>query len=149
LKVCSGLDNHCLQSTDVIDILVEFLIKDIKSLFTLTCHITSSGPLNLIIGRESIKKYDLVTKLPQFFFNETKSKQIENIKQSKTENETRLTHLKIFPCGCDTISKPAANDSIPNISITQKSDAEHIATNSAQITEFAPNTYVLVQNFSS
>jgi hypothetical protein len=40
LKVCSGLDNHCLQSTDVIDILVEFLIKDIKSSFIITCHIT-------------------------------------------------------------------------------------------------------------
>jgi hypothetical protein len=60
LKVCSGLDNHCLQSTDI---LVEFLINSIKSSFTLTCHITSSGPLNLIIGRESIKKYDLVTNL--------------------------------------------------------------------------------------
>jgi hypothetical protein len=33
--------------------------------------------------------------------------------------------------------------------ILQKSDAEHIATNSAQITEFAPNTYVLVQNHSA
>jgi transposase InsO family protein len=33
--------------------------------------------------------------------------------------------------------------------ILQKSDAEHIAKNSAQITEFAPNTYVLVQNHSA
>jgi hypothetical protein len=41
LKVRSGLYNHCLQSTDVIDIVVEFLIKDFKSSFTLTCHITS------------------------------------------------------------------------------------------------------------
>jgi hypothetical protein len=105
LKVCSGFDNHCLQSTDVIDILIEFLIKDIKSSFTLTCHITSSGPLNLIIGRESIKKYYLVTKLPQFFFNETKSKQIENITLSNTENENRLTQLKILPCECSAIHR--------------------------------------------
>jgi hypothetical protein len=124
LKVCIGLDNHCLQSTDVIDILVEFLIEDIKSSFTLTCHITSSGPINLIIGRECTKKYDLVTKLPQFFFNETKSNQIENITLSNTENENRLTHLKILPCVCDTISKPAANDSIPNISITPSTSLE-------------------------
>jgi hypothetical protein len=61
LQVCSG---HCLPSTDVIDIQVKFLIKNIKSSFILTCHITPSGPLSLIIGRESIKQNDLVTKLP-------------------------------------------------------------------------------------
>jgi hypothetical protein len=40
------------------------------------------------------------------------------------ENVNRLTHLKILPCGCDTISKPAANDSIPNISITPSTSLE-------------------------
>jgi hypothetical protein len=33
LQVCSGLDNHCLPSTEVIDIQVEFLIKNIKKFF--------------------------------------------------------------------------------------------------------------------
>jgi hypothetical protein len=92
LQVCSGLDNHCLPSTDVIDIQVEILIKNIKSSFILTCHITPSGPLSLIIGRESIKQNDLVTKLPRFFFDPIKSKEIEN--------ENRLTHFKILPCEC-------------------------------------------------
>jgi hypothetical protein len=75
--------------------------------------------MSLIIGRESIKQNDLVTKLPRFFFDTIKSKEIEN--------ENRLTHFRILPCECDTISKPAANDSIPNIPITPSTslDSHH------------------------
>jgi hypothetical protein len=33
--------------------------------------------------------------------------------------------------------------------ILQKSDAEHVSKNSSQITEFAPNTFVLVQQHTT
>ena len=108
LRVCSGLDNHCLTSLEVIDIEVKFCIKNMKSSFILTCHITSSGPVALIIGRDSIKENDLVTKLPRFFFKEN---------NSTFEKLDRQTHSKILPCECDTILKAAADICIPNIPI--------------------------------
>jgi hypothetical protein len=115
LRVCSGLDNHCLDSADVIDILVEILTVNIKISFILTCHITSSGPIPLIIGRDSIKENNLVTKFPKFFFNTDTLIQSNDIVLEKTKENNRQTHSRILPCECDTISKPATNDSVPSI----------------------------------
>jgi hypothetical protein len=57
IRVCSGLDNHCIDSSDVVDVLVSFKVKNKYFSIPLTCRISLSGPVDLIIGRDSIKKH--------------------------------------------------------------------------------------------
>jgi hypothetical protein len=70
IRVCSGLDNHCIDSTDVVDVLVSFKSKINKYSIKLTCRISLTGLAELIIRRHSINKQKLVSLLPNFFFNE-------------------------------------------------------------------------------
>jgi hypothetical protein len=56
LRVCSGLDNACYDSTHVVDVLVSFIECNIKHTFILTNRISLNGKVNLIIGRDSIKQ---------------------------------------------------------------------------------------------
>ena len=55
MRVCSGLDNHCIDSLDVVDVLVSFKVNNKKVSVPLTCRIPTLGQIDLIIGRESIK----------------------------------------------------------------------------------------------
>ena len=64
MRVCSGLGNHCIDSLDVVDVLVSFKVKNKKLSIPLTCRISNSGNIDLIIGRESIKQHKLVSLLP-------------------------------------------------------------------------------------
>jgi hypothetical protein len=63
IRVCSGLD----YSTNVVNVLVSFKSKNNKYSIKLTCRISLSGPVELIIGRDSIKKHNLVSLPPNFF----------------------------------------------------------------------------------
>jgi hypothetical protein len=93
------LDNHCTDSIDVVDVLVSFKLMSNKYSIKLTCRISLTGPVELIIGRDSIKKHKLVSLLPNFFFNED----TENIEIDKTDLQTNCS---IAPCGCDIDAKP-------------------------------------------
>jgi hypothetical protein len=56
IRVCSGLDNHCIDSTGVVDVLVlSFKLKNNKFSIKLTCRISLTGPVELIIERDSTK----------------------------------------------------------------------------------------------
>ena len=70
MRVCSGIGNNCIDSLDIVDVLVSFTVKNKKVSIPLTCRISNSGNIDLIIGRGSIKQHKLVSLLPQFFFNE-------------------------------------------------------------------------------
>ena len=106
LRVCSGLDNHCLTSDEVIDLKIEFWKDNIKHSLILQCRITSSGPIALIIGRDSIRQNKLVTLLPEFFFEKENSDKYINIKNCQT-------HERVTPCGCDTVVEAAAEHGRP------------------------------------
>jgi hypothetical protein len=43
LRVCSGLDNACYDSTHVVDVLVSFIECNIKHTFISTCRISLKG----------------------------------------------------------------------------------------------------------
>ena len=102
IRVCSGLDNHCIDSSDVVDVLVSFKVKNKYFSIPLTCRISLSGPVDLIIGRDSIKKHKLVSLLPNFFFDEV----LEN--NERDINPDRHTICSADPCGCDIDAKAAA-----------------------------------------
>jgi transposase InsO family protein len=101
IRVCSGLDNHCIDSSDVVDVMISFYVKNKKYSIPLTCRITLLGQVDLIIGRESIKKHKLVSLLPNFFFDEVLEK------NERDNNPYRHTNCSIAPCGCDIDAKTA------------------------------------------
>ena len=102
IRVCSGLDNHCIDSLDVVDILISFEAKNKNHLIPLTCRISQRGAIDLIIGRETIKKYNLVSILPNFFFDEILAEYVRDITPCRHANEA------IAPHGCDIDAKAAA-----------------------------------------
>ena len=59
--VCSGLDNHCMKSNTVLLLRVTFFDKSSNryDTFDIKAHILKATPLDLIIGRDSIKKINL------------------------------------------------------------------------------------------
>ena len=58
--VCSGLDNSCYDSSEVLDIGVEFYGDDnLKKIIFLKCRIFPLSKVDLIIGRPTIKKHKL------------------------------------------------------------------------------------------
>ena len=102
IRVCSGLDNHCIDSLDVVDILISFEAKNKNHLIPLTCRISQRGAIDLIIGRETIKKYNLVSILPNFFFDEILAEYVRDISPCRHANEAIALH------GCDIDAKAAA-----------------------------------------
>ena len=102
IRVCSGLDNHCIDSLEVVDIMISFKVKNKNQLIPLTCRISKTGPVDLIIGRESIKKHNLVSLLPNFFFDEVLANYVRDITPSRHLNEA------IALCGCDIDATAAA-----------------------------------------
>jgi hypothetical protein len=60
LRVGSGLDNTCYDSTKVVDVQVCFVENNIKHTIVLTCRIANKGSVNLILGRQSINENNLV-----------------------------------------------------------------------------------------
>jgi hypothetical protein len=77
--------------------LVSLKLKNNKYSIKLTCRISLSGPVELTIGRDSIKN----TSEFHFFFNED----MENNGRDKPD---RYTNCSIAPCGCDIDAKAAA-----------------------------------------
>ena len=64
--VCSGLDNRCMKSSTILLLRVTFLDESSNSYdtFDIKAHILKATPVDLIIGRDSIKKFNLFSKVP-------------------------------------------------------------------------------------
>lgn len=71
-RVCSGQDNVCYKSTQVVDVVCSFIKSNVKHSIVMTCRISHQGKFNLLIGRRSIKDHNLVNIAPRFFFDEKK-----------------------------------------------------------------------------
>ena len=64
--VCSGLDNRCLKSNTILLLRVTFFDESSNryDTFDIKAHILKATPVDLIIGRDSIKKFNLFSKVP-------------------------------------------------------------------------------------
>ena len=69
LIMCSGLNNECLSSIEVLDIVVTFTANKIVQVFNLVVRISEESPIDLIIGRSTMKQKNLVELVPHFFRN--------------------------------------------------------------------------------
>ena len=120
LRVCSGLDNTCYDSTKVVDVQVCFVENNIKHTIVLTCRIANKGSVNLIIGRQSIKENNLVSKLPRFFFNENETKITDHCQPCNNtpgDISNRPKHLAPIPCACAITATAAALTNGPHTGI--------------------------------
>ena len=97
-RVCSGLDNTCIELKETIDLFVflpcETNLNGCCSFF-MKVFLLKDSPIDLIIGRESIKLYDLFTYVPS---------QISRTGHNETDDFSsvqRPTHL----CGSCTCSE--------------------------------------------
>lgn len=66
--VCSGLDNKCVSLNVFLDVVIEITIQRQKHYYPLSVRISQDSPIDVILGRETIKRFNFVTILPQFFF---------------------------------------------------------------------------------
>ena len=71
LSVCGGLDNTCYDISDSVIISVNYLNERVNRIntFTIKAIILDSSPVDLIIGRATIKKPSLVLEVPSQFHN--------------------------------------------------------------------------------
>jgi hypothetical protein len=82
-SVCSGLDNICYDSNKLINLIITYKNEQTHkphSIF-LTAFVAQNSPIDLIIGRSSIKKYNFHTSNPSHFVSTTKSSQSTNSTQ--------------------------------------------------------------------
>ena len=82
--MCSGLINQCVESTNVLDIVVSFNKSDLKHTFSLPVRIAPESKVDLILGLQTIKKLNLVKIIPEFFQN---CKTIEQLSPSSVRSE--------------------------------------------------------------
>ena len=68
LPVCSGLDNTCYDISKSVIIRVNERLNIINT-FEIKVNILDTSPLDLIIGRATIKKLGLVHQVPSQFLN--------------------------------------------------------------------------------
>ena len=76
----SAPPNQCIESTDVLDIIVSFNKNDLKYTFSLPVRIAEDSKVDLILGLETTKKLNLVKIIPEFFQSP------ENIQNEKIQS---------------------------------------------------------------
>ena len=67
--MCSGLNNQCIESTTVLDIVVSFKKDSLNYTFSLPVRIAEDSEVDLILGLQTIKNLNLVKVIPEFFQN--------------------------------------------------------------------------------
>jgi hypothetical protein len=64
--VCSGLDNSCYDVSSYIALQVSYFSENSNQYASIEIKVTilNSSPIDLVIGRDSIRKYNLFTEIP-------------------------------------------------------------------------------------
>ena len=92
-SVCSGLDSKCLTLTKSIDLFVHFPCHgDVTKThsFKLKFFVLDNSPISLIIGRDSIKEYDLISYVP--------SQITLPLIQSREDDTLSPRRMDVLPC---------------------------------------------------
>ena len=95
LSVCSGLDNTCCDMSKSVIVSVNFFNERVNNMnnFEIKAIILDSSPLDLIIGRSTIKKHGLVCQIP-CQFEDISTVLITEDKTSEHVNERCSCQLK-------------------------------------------------------
>lgn len=106
-KICSGLDNSCRISLGSIHMSIMFIneVNKKSEIISLSFKILKQSPVHLIIGRNSIKNFDLISRNPSHFYSkESISKSKFYLLSSIVEDSTQLPcsaqEGPVKTCGC-------------------------------------------------
>ena len=93
-KVCSGLDNSCNQITGSLSLRLDFIneISKIKETILFNHRILSFSPIDIIIGRQTLKSENLVFKNPSHFFSVEFIKNNSFFSQDASVKKPKITH---------------------------------------------------------
>ena len=111
--VCSGLDNSCYDSSEVLDIGIEFYGDDkIKKIIFLKCRIFPLSKVDLIIGRPTIKRYKLSQINSSHFENDIIEKPSisEEVKNPITQPNRKINNRPSWETvtNSHTVDRPSA-----------------------------------------
>ena len=97
LTVCSGLDNTCYENKEMIDVGINFATEKNKNMFIfLSARISSFSKIDIIIGRNSLKKFNFFQMTPSHFVNSCTIKECwdESAATLDKQPEVLRTHSK-------------------------------------------------------
>jgi transposase InsO family protein len=99
-KICSGLDNSCSLSLGSLTASVMFIneLNNKSEILILILKVLKNSPIDLIIGRESIKRFDLVSKNSSHFFS--KPLLLSSITEDLTCTSCSAKEGPVHTCGC-------------------------------------------------
>ena len=105
VSVCSGLNNTCYDMSKSVIVSVNFFNERVNKIdnFEIKAIILDSSPLDLIIGRSTIKKYGLVRQIPS---------QFEDINAVLITEDKTSEHVN-KRCGCQPKEDLLPSRSIP------------------------------------
>ena len=85
ITICSGLDNHCYLNNQVVDVGIRFHSNDnVCNTIYLTLRVNQRSSIEILLGRETINKYNLMSLTPSAFGITPKQSA-----QNKLENDIR------------------------------------------------------------
>ena len=91
ILVCSGLDNTCVSSNVILDIDVTFVVGTAEHTIQLHVRINENSPLELVIGRDSIRNHNLASIFPSTFF----AKQLGKNTGDRKSTRLNSSHLDL------------------------------------------------------
>ena len=117
-KVCSGLDNHCYEISETIDLKLSYFCPDLNnySSFQITAYVLEQTQIDLIVGRKIIRDLDLFSIFPDQIKSSTSSRPTP-IKGVSTSEDVVMT------CGCQPEETLQTSKGTPkDLSLTQMKD---------------------------
>jgi hypothetical protein len=107
-RICSGLDNSCSISLGSIYLSIMYIneVNKKSEVISLSFKILKESPIDMIIGRDSIKNLDLISRNPSHFYSkESISRNKTSLLSSLTEDSTSWMSSSakdgpVQTCGC-------------------------------------------------
>jgi transposase InsO family protein len=117
-KICSGLDNSCSLSLGSLTASVTFIneLNNKSEILNLIFKVLQNSPIDLVIGRESIKRFDLVSKNSSHFFS--KPLLLSSITEDLTCTSCSAKEGPVHTCGCQR-QTDRTSDLLLNVSQTE------------------------------
>ena len=115
-KVCSGLDNHCYDISDTIDLTLSYFCHNLNNYYTfpITAFVLNDMKFDLIVERKTIRELNLFSRFPDQISANASSSTIP-LPELLSSEYVDLT------CGCQPKEKLQPSDGSPKVDpLTQK-----------------------------
>ena len=105
IQICSGLDNNCSSTSGSITLSLSFKneVNNKTEFVTLVFKILHKSPIDIIIGRKSIKALKMVAKTPSHFYD-TNSLCCHTCTTTKVNTLSVDNPSSVHMCGCQRLS---------------------------------------------